>query len=202
METSSDSCSICSVTVSVQKKVRETVSEMWSGVPSPLDSSLVPAGMRENSRGTDAFPSRFSASVAQGAESAGGRGLKKTVTGKKSDVTCKDYYCRRHGERSGQWRIASVAQAVVLSAWHEVHGLGILYLSVMSGVMKANVWARTFTSAMVVAILGMWQAMQLLPAEPFLWCVCSSRVAVRGPLRERGLWQSRQIWSPGFRSWA
>ena len=62
----------------------------------------------------------------------------------------------------------SVAHAVVLSVWHEVQGLGILYLSVMSGVMNANVWARTFTSAMVVAIFGMWQAMQLLPVEPFL----------------------------------
>src|SRR5580700_4039771 len=70
-------------------------------------------------------------------------------------------YWRRQGERSGQWRMASVAQAVVLSAWQEVQGLGILYLSVMSGVMKAKVWERTFTSAMVVAILGMWQARQI-----------------------------------------
>jgi hypothetical protein len=32
-------------------------------------------------------------------------------------------YCRRQGERSGHWRMASVAQAVVLSAWQAVHGL-------------------------------------------------------------------------------
>ncbi len=61
-----------------------------------------------------------------------------------------------------------MAQAVVLSAWHDVQGFGILYLSVIAGVMKANVCERTFTSAIVVAIFGMWQAMQLLPAEPFL----------------------------------
>ncbi len=73
-----------------------------------------------------------------------------------------------HGDRSGQCRKISVAQAVVLSAWHDVQGFGILYLSVIAGVMKANVCERTFTSAIVVAIFGMWQAMQLLPAEPFL----------------------------------
>ena len=61
----------------------------------------------------------------------------------------------RHGERSGHWRNASVAQDVVLSAWHVVQGLGILYLSVIAGVMKANICARTFTSAMVVSIFGM-----------------------------------------------
>jgi len=61
----------------------------------------------------------------------------------------------RHGERSGQRRKASAAQLVGLSAWHIVQGFGILYLSVIAGVMKANVWARTFTSEMVVSILGM-----------------------------------------------
>jgi hypothetical protein len=60
----------------------------------------------------------------------------------------------RQGERSGQCRTASVAQAVVLSAWQVVQGFGILYLSVMAGVMKANVCDRTFTSAIVVSILG------------------------------------------------
>ena len=29
--------------------------------------------------------------------------------------------------------------------WHDVQGLGILYLSVIAGVMNANVWARTYT---------------------------------------------------------
>ena len=33
----------------------------------------------------------------------------------------------------------SAAQAVDLPAWHEVQGLGILYLSVISGVMKRKV---------------------------------------------------------------
>jgi len=75
---------------------------------------------------------------------------------------------RRHGDRSGHRFRASVAHAVVLSAWHIVHGFGILYLSVIAGVMKANVCARTFTSATVVSTFGIWQAIQLLPAEPFL----------------------------------
>ena len=64
----------------------------------------------------------------------------------------------RQGERSGQCRMASAAQDVDLSVWQEVQGLGILYSSVMRGVMKANVCARTLTSAIVVSIFGMWQA--------------------------------------------
>jgi hypothetical protein len=78
------------------------------------------------------------------------------------------YQSTRHGDRSGQWRRTSVAQDVVLSVWHDVQGLGILYLSVIAGVMKANVWDRTFTSAISVAIFGIWQAMQLLPDDPAL----------------------------------
>jgi hypothetical protein len=80
------------------------------------------------------------------------------------DETCKIALARkvdflnpqsmRHGDLSGQCRKASSAQAVVLSAWHVVQGFGILYLSVIDGVMKANVCARTFTSAIVVSILG------------------------------------------------
>ena len=77
-------------------------------------------------------------------------------------------YSVRQGERSGQCRNASVAQAVVLSVWHVVQGFGILYSSVIAGVMNANVCARTFTSEMVVSIFGIWQAIQLLPADPFL----------------------------------
>ena len=61
----------------------------------------------------------------------------------------------RHGDRSGQCFKASVAQAVVLSAWHVVQGFGILYLSVTAGVMNAKVCERTFTSAIVVSIFGM-----------------------------------------------
>jgi hypothetical protein len=74
----------------------------------------------------------------------------------------------RHAERSGQRRNSSVAQAVVLSVWHVVQGLGILYFSVIAGVIKAKVCERTLTSAIVVAIFGMWQAIQLLPADSFL----------------------------------
>ena len=58
----------------------------------------------------------------------------------------------RQGERSGHRRIASVAQAVDLSAWHEVQGLGILYSSVMRGTMNANVCERTCKCAIVLAI--------------------------------------------------
>ena len=61
-----------------------------------------------------------------------------------------------------------MAQAVGLSLWHDVHGLGMLYLSVIDGAMKPNVWARTFVSAMVVSILGMWHAMHSFPADPDL----------------------------------
>ena len=77
-------------------------------------------------------------------------------------------YSARHAERSGQCRIASAAQAVVLSLWHDVHGLGILYLSVIAGVMNANVWALTKTPGIVTSIFGMWQATHSLPVEPSL----------------------------------
>ena len=51
--------------------------------------------------------------------------------------------------------MASSAHRVVLSLWQEVQGFGIPYLSVIEGEMKLNVWLRTLTSAMVVAICGM-----------------------------------------------
>jgi ligand-binding sensor domain-containing protein len=50
-------------------------------------------------------------------------------------------YSIRQGERSFQWRIASAAHAVPLSAWQEVHGLGTLYFSVITGVMNLKVCA-------------------------------------------------------------
>ena len=50
-------------------------------------------------------------------------------------------YSTLHGERSVRWPIAASAQAVGLSIWQEVHGLGILYLSVMAGEMNRKVWA-------------------------------------------------------------
>jgi hypothetical protein len=46
---------------------------------------------------------------------------------------------RRQGERSGQWVRAWVAQAVGLSLWQVVQGLGIWYLSVLDGGMKLKV---------------------------------------------------------------
>ena len=60
----------------------------------------------------------------------------------------------RQGEPSGQCCKVSVAQAVDLSVWQVVQGFGILYFSVIAGVMNANVCERTFTSAIVVAIFG------------------------------------------------
>lgn len=48
-------------------------------------------------------------------------------------------YSSRQGERSVHWLKAFVAHAVVLSEWHDVHALGILYLSVMAGLIKRNV---------------------------------------------------------------
>lgn len=60
----------------------------------------------------------------------------------------------RQGEPSGQYCKVSVAQAVDLSVWQVVQGFGILYFSVIAGVMNAKVCERTFTSAIVVAILG------------------------------------------------
>jgi hypothetical protein len=72
----------------------------------------------------------------------------------------------RQGERSAHVFKAAVAQAVVLSAWQRLQALGICNDSVMAGLMKRKVWLRTFTSAMVWAILGMWQAMHSLPALP------------------------------------
>ena len=95
----------------------------------------------------------------------------KSLESKRPELHCRPSalrYSIRHGERSGQCRITSVAHAVVLSAWHDVQGFGILYLSVIAGVMNANVCDRTFTSAISVAIFGMWQSMQLLPGDPAL----------------------------------
>lgn len=74
----------------------------------------------------------------------------------------------RHGERSGHFFSASAAHAVVLSVWQAVHGLGILYLSVIAGVMKSNVCALTKTPGMVTWIFGMWQATHGLPVDPVL----------------------------------
>ena len=50
--------------------------------------------------------------------------------------------------------------------WQVLHGFGILYWSVIAGVMNLNVWLRTLTSAIVCSIFGMWQATHSLPALP------------------------------------
>ena len=72
----------------------------------------------------------------------------------------------RQGETSGQLRSASVAHALVLSLWHEVHGFGIFSVSVIAGVMNLKVWLRTLTSAIVCAIAGIWQLTHSPPADP------------------------------------
>ena len=80
----------------------------------------------------------------------------------------RTFYSMRQGDSSVQWRMASAAQAVFLSMWQDVHGFGILYLSVIAGVMKANVWALTKTPGIVTSIFGMWHATHALPVEPSL----------------------------------
>lgn len=64
--------------------------------------------------------------------------------------------------------MASAAHAVFLSEWQDVQAFGILYLSVMAGVMNENVCARTNTPGISASIFGMWQATQAAPAEPSL----------------------------------
>jgi hypothetical protein len=72
----------------------------------------------------------------------------------------------RHGDLSPQPFKAAVAHAVLLSVWQRLQALGIFNASLSAGVMNLNVCARTFTSAMVCSILGMWQATHWLPALP------------------------------------
>ena len=79
-----------------------------------------------------------------------------------------DYFAIRQGERSDQDFKASAAQVLVLSVWHTLQALGIFIESVSAGLTKWNVWLRTFTSPIVWAIFGMWQAMHSLPALPAL----------------------------------
>ena len=79
--------------------------------------------------------------------------------------------------------------------------MGILYLSVIADVTKRNVCAWTkVLGKRSVSIAGMRQATHWLPALPVAWCVCSSIVAVPGPLPDMGAWQSRQSLSAGLRS--
>ena len=76
------------------------------------------------------------------------------------------HYSARQGDTLAQDLSASVAHWSFLSLWQLVQAFGILYCSVMAGVMNANVWLRTLTSAMVASIFGMWQFTQSEPALP------------------------------------
>jgi hypothetical protein len=70
----------------------------------------------------------------------------------------------RQGDRSFQWRMVSAAHSDDLAAWHELHGLGIWYLTVEAGAMNLNVCERTNVfGGPSVSICGMWQAMHWLP---------------------------------------
>jgi hypothetical protein len=64
-----------------------------------------------------------------------------------------------HGEVVFQVTISFVAQVVDLSLWHDVHAFGILYLSVIAGVMNLKVCALTNEPGTpCVWIFGIWQA--------------------------------------------
>jgi hypothetical protein len=76
-------------------------------------------------------------------------------------------HSKRHGERSDQWLMVCAAHSGDLSAWQELHALGILYFTVAVGLMNLNVWERTkVLGGPSVSILGMWQATHALPALP------------------------------------
>src|SRR5205814_2472439 len=94
---------------------------------------------------------------------------------------CSDQRLMRQGERSLQLFSAAAAQLVLLSLWQALHAFGIFSCSVSAGVTKWKVWLRTFTSAIVCSIFGIWQATHSLPVLPSLWCVCSSIDAACGP---------------------
>ena len=93
----------------------------------------------------------------------------------------------RHGEVVFQVTSSFVAQSVDLSVWQDVQGLGILYLSVMAGEMNLKVCELTKVPGTPwVSIFGIWHATHRLPGLPSLWWVCSSRLAVCGPLGDVG----------------
>ncbi len=75
----------------------------------------------------------------------------------------------RHGEVVFQLSNSLLAQIVDLSVWQDVQGFGILYLSVMAGVMNWNVCELTNEPGTpCVSIFGMWQATHWLPGLSFL----------------------------------
>ena len=64
------------------------------------------------------------------------------------------------GDTFDHFSNSDAAQPVVLSEWQELQGFGILYLSVIAGVMNWNVWDRTNEPGTPsLSIFGMWQAM-------------------------------------------
>lgn len=69
----------------------------------------------------------------------------------------------RQGEALDHFLNSVIAQAFVLSVWHDVHGFGMPDRSVSTGEMNRNVWAATKLSLMVCSICGIWQAVQSLP---------------------------------------
>ena len=72
----------------------------------------------------------------------------------------------RQGERSLHWLMVWADHSGDLSAWHELHGLGILYFTVKDGVMNLNVCERTnVLGGPSASICGMRQAMHSLPAK-------------------------------------
>jgi hypothetical protein len=98
----------------------------------------------------------------------------KSETAKKPSNSCwrfnrgPHHSATRQGERSAHVLSAVVDQAVDLSAWQTLQAFGIFKASLIAGVTNRNVWLRTFTSAMVCWIFGMWQEMHSLPSLPAL----------------------------------
>ena len=61
-----------------------------------------------------------------------------------------------------------MAHSAFFSEWHKLQEFGIFKRSASTGEMNRKVWLRTFTSAIVCSIRGMWQLMHSLPEEPAL----------------------------------
>src|ERR1700686_4549912 len=76
------------------------------------------------------------------------------------------YCATRQGENSGHVLSVSLAHWTALSVWQVLQELGTFIVSVASGGMNLNVWLRTLMSAMVCSILGIWQPIHALPADP------------------------------------
>ena len=93
---------------------------------------------------------------------------------------------------------ATFAHPVDLSVWHRLQAFGIFRASVSPGVTKWKVWLRTFTSAIVCSIFGMWQATHSLPGAARLVMRVLPRSCRVRAVRRFGPWQSRHISLPGL----